>query len=151
MIGRLFASFFGAALIAGAFAYYNYKFSQFKFINFDEFTLYEKSDIFEPISDEYLVIIYNSKDELSFKKLKKIKSNSPIILLDYYQKISNGVIEDLNVTEVKAGTNTFLQIVQRFNVYELPTLFYIKRQNGKLYKQDSDIYKLNDFKFEEQN
>jgi len=149
MIGRLFASFFGAALIAGAFAYYNYKFSQFKFINFDEFVLYEKNSIFHPQSNEYLFIIYSSKDGISLKKLQQIESDSPIILLDYYQKISNRTIGDLNVTEVKTGTNTFLKIVQRFNIYELPTLFYIKRENDKLYKQDSDIYKLSDFRFKE--
>jgi hypothetical protein len=54
---------------------------------------------------------------------------------------------ELNVTEVKTGTDTFLKIVQRFNVYDLPTLFYIKRAKEHLYKQDSDIYKLSEFKF----
>jgi len=147
MVGRLFASFFGAAMIAGAFAYYNYKFSEFKFIDFSEFTLYTKTDIFKPSSDEYLVIIYNSKDKVSLEKLKKIKSNSPIIMLDFYQNVQKVSVVDSNVTELKTGTNNFVKIVQRFNVYNLPTLFFIKRFNEKLYKQDSDIYELDKFKF----
>jgi len=147
MMGRLFASFFGAAMIAGAFAYYNYKFAEFKFIDFSKIVLYTKTDIFQPISDDYLVIIYNSKDKLSLKKLEKIKSKSPIIMLDFYQTIQNISIGDSNVTGLKSGTNTFIQVVQKFNVYELPTLFFIKKFNRKLYKQDSDIYRLNNFKF----
>jgi len=147
MIGRLFASFFGAAMIAGAFAYYNYKFAEFKFIDFTEFTLYTKTEVFKPISDEYLVIIYNSKDKVSLEKLKKIKSNSPIIMLDFYQDVSKFPIGDSNVTELKSGTNTFVKIVQRFNVYNLPTLFFIKKFNKVLYKQNSDIYELDKFKF----
>jgi hypothetical protein len=149
MIGRLFASFFGAAMIAGAFAYYNYKFSQFKFIDFTEFITYTKKDIFSPKEEKYLVIIYNSKDELSSEKLKKIKSNSPIILLDYYQVINDFSIGDSNITSIKAGTETFLRIVHRFNIYNLPSLFFIKKVKDNLYKQDSDVYNLNNFEFEE--
>lgn len=147
MMGRLFASFFGAAMIAGAFAYYNYKFAEFKFIDFSKIVLYTKSDIFQPVSDEYLVIIYNSRDKLSLEKLEKIKSKSPIIMLDFYQTIQNISIGDSNVTGLKSGTDTFIQVVQKFNVYELPTLFFIKKFNRKLYKQDSDIYRLRNFKF----
>ena len=33
-VTTVFASFFGAALIAAAFAYFNYKFSEYKFIDF---------------------------------------------------------------------------------------------------------------------
>lgn len=134
-------------MIAGAFAYYNYKFSEFKFIDFSEFIVYTKSDIFTPVSDDYLFIIYNSKDKTSLKKLKKIKSNSPIILLDYYQSLNTVSIGDSNVTEIKAGTDTFIKIVQRFNVYELPTLFFIKEFKNDTYKQDSDIYELDRFQF----
>ncbi|HIC10786.1 MAG TPA: hypothetical protein EYO61_05470 [Campylobacterales bacterium] len=146
MVGRLFASFFGAVFIAGAFAYYNWKFSQFRFIDFDKFVLYEKRDIFYPKSEKYLFIIYNSKDYISLEKLKKLHIETPIILLDYYQQIINQDFgQDFNITEVKTGTDTFLQIVQRFNIYQLPTLFYIKREKGNLYKQDSDIYTIEKF------
>jgi hypothetical protein len=147
MMGRLFASFFGAAMIAGAFAYYNYKFSEFKFIDFSQIILYEKKAIFEPKEDEYLVIIYNSRDKISLQKLEKIKSNSHIIMIDFYQTIQDIQIGENNITHLKSGTNTFIEIVQKFNVYELPTLFFIKKFNRKLYKQDSDIYKLSNFKF----
>ena len=35
-------------MIAIAFAYFNYKFSEYKFINFDEWVFYEKSALFKP-------------------------------------------------------------------------------------------------------
>ena len=45
-VGTLLASFFGAAMIAAAFAYFNYKFSEYKFINFSEWVFYEEKTIF---------------------------------------------------------------------------------------------------------
>jgi len=47
-LNYLFASFFGALMIAGAFAYFNYRFSQYKFIDFGRWIYYQKSDIFIP-------------------------------------------------------------------------------------------------------
>jgi hypothetical protein len=143
LVGRLFASFFAAAMVAAAFAYYNYKFAEFKFIDFSKWTLYEKREIFKPTSEKYLVIIYNSRDESSFERLEKIDSETPILLLDYYQTLNNPI--DNNTTVVKSGTNTMLKIIQRFNIYELPSIFFIKRERGELYKQNSDIYKLDQF------
>jgi len=35
-------------MIAAAFAYFNYKFAEYKFINFNDFFFYEKNDIFIP-------------------------------------------------------------------------------------------------------
>ena len=44
----IFGSFFGAAMIAVAFAYSNYRFSQYKFVDFAKLVFYEKSEIFTP-------------------------------------------------------------------------------------------------------
>jgi hypothetical protein len=139
VVGRLFASFFGAAMIAASFAYYNYKFAEFNFIDFSEWQFYEKRDFFKPSEDEYLVIIHNSKDLKSLNYLKNINSKIHVLLIDYYQKMDQ--IPDKNgTTQLKSGTNTMLKIIQRFNIYDLPSAFYIKKQNNKtLYKQNSDI------------
>ncbi len=133
-------------MIAASFAYYNYKFAEFKFINFSEWTLYESRDIFTPQAEKYLVIVYNSKDKNSFEKLQKIENSTPILLIDYYQTLEKPIL-DKNVTEVKTGTDTMLKIIQRFNIYEVPSIFFIKRESGNLYKQDSDIYKLDNLEF----
>ena len=143
MVARLFASFFGALMIASAFAYYNYKFAEFKFVDFSKLELFTKNDIFYPKADDYLFIIFNSKDNISLKRIKqlKIKNQTPIILLDYHQKIL-GIkkIGDSNVTELRTSTNTFLEVIQRFNIYELPSVFFITKYNNRtLYKQDSAI------------
>ena len=149
MIGRLFASFFGAVFIAGAFAYFNYKFSEFQFIDFSEWELSTANDIFVPTEDEYLMIIYNSKDSKSVEKLKLIESEREAILLDFYQKAPKLKFKKGETISLRTGTDKFLKIVQRFNVYELPTLFFIKRVKGSLYKQDSAIRTLHNFDFKE--
>jgi hypothetical protein len=138
VIGRLFASFFGAAMIAASFAYYNYTFAQYNFINFSEWQFFEKRDSFKPTEDEYLIIFYNSKDNSKLEFIKNIKSEIPVLLVDYYQKVD--VFSEKNGTQqLRSGTNNMLKIIQRFNIYDLPSAFYIKKQKDELYKQDSDI------------
>ena len=142
-ITTVFASFFGAALIAGAFAYFNYKFSEYKFINFKEWVFYEKSDLFKPSEDRYIVIFYSSKTPNSVDIIKGAKTSYPILAIDYYQ---NSYKNSKNVTFLRAPTNTNLKFIQRFNIYETPSVFIIKKVKESLYKQDSMIRKLKDIK-----
>ena len=134
----IFASFFGAALIAGAFAYYNYKFSQFKFINFQEFHFYTSSDIFQPQQDKYIVIFFSSKEPDAAKKIASLDLKTKILAIDYY---NNNIKSTKNVVFLRGGTNTSLKFIQRFNIYDEPALFFIKKVNKNLYKQDSMVRK----------
>ena len=136
----IFASFFGAAMIAGAFAYFNYKFSKYKFIDFSEWVFYQKEDIFTPMQERYLVIFYSSKIAHSQEAIRKIKAKYPILAIDYYQQVAPS---DEKVVFVRAGTNTVLKFIQRFNIYEVPSVFIIKRFKETLYKQDSMIRNIN--------
>jgi len=138
-VTTLFASFFGAAMVAGAFAYFNYKFSEYKFVNFDEWIFYTQKDIFVPTQERYMVIFYSSKMGQSEKFINKLNSEYPILAIDMYQR------EFKNTTKVqylRSGTNTVLKTIQRFNIYQAPTVFIIKRFKDSLYKQDSMIQKL---------
>ncbi len=135
-LNYLFASFFGALMIAGAFAYFNYRFSEYKFINFKNWIYYEKSDVFVPKSKYYTVLIYSSNMQNIDKVLQKINKSNPIIAIDLYQKKrgkKNGVIY------LTSGMNTLLKLIQRFNIYEVPSAFRIKEFKNMLYKQDSMI------------
>ncbi len=135
-LNYLFASFFGALMIAGAFAYFNYRFSEYKFINFQNWIYYEKSDVFVPKSKYYTVLIYSSNMQNINKVLQKINKSNPIIAIDLYQKRrgkKNGVIY------LTSGMNTLLKLIQRFNIYEVPSAFRIKKFKNLLYKQDSMI------------
>ncbi len=134
----IFASFFGAALIAGAFAYYNYKFSQFKFINFQEFHFYTSNDIFQPKQNKYIVIFFSSKEPDAAKKIASLNLNTKILAIDYY---NSNIKSNTNVLFLRSGTNTTLKFIQRFNIYDEPVLFFIKRVNKNLYKQDSMVRK----------
>lgn len=141
-VGTLFASFFGAAMIAGAFAYFNYKFSEFKFVNFDEWVFYTQNDLFKPDKEIYIVLFYSSKQDDFVQQLqKKHHTAYPVIAIDYYQQVYDNTEE---VTFLRSGTNTVLKFIQRFNVYEVPTVFLIKKTKDSLYKQDSMIRKLKD-------
>jgi len=138
-LSTLLASFFGTALIAIAFAYFNYKFSEYQFIDFKKWTFYEKSDVFIPKEDKYIVIFYSSRDKNTQELLAKVNLNIPIIAIDYY----NTVIENSKTTTfLRSGTKNSLSFIQRFNIYESPSIFFIKKSKDTLYKQDSMIRKL---------
>nr|WP_321266660.1 hypothetical protein [uncultured Sulfurimonas sp.] len=142
-LSTLLASFFGAAMIAAAFAYFNYKFSEYKFIDFKEWVFYEKSDIFSPTADKYIVVFYSSKEKDTMELLSKTKLKLPILAIDYY----NEVIQNTqSTTFLRAGTKTSLNFIQRFNIYESPSVFFIKKSKDEIYKQDSMIRKLDNLK-----
>ena len=138
-VSTLLASFFGAAMIAAAFAYFNYKFSEYKFINFKDWVFYEKSDIFKPTADKYIVVLYSSKEKGTIEKLKHTDLNIKILAIDYYNHVE---VNSPSTTFLRSGTNTSLKFIQRFNIYTAPSIFIIKKVKDTLYKQDSMIRKL---------
>ncbi len=142
-VTTIFASFFGAAMIAGAFAYFNYKFSEYKFINFRDWVFYSKTDIFKPKDDKYILVFYSSKMEANLDELVKAKTPYHILAIDYYQKNAKSTP---NVTFLRSGTNTTLKFIQRFNIYKAPSIFIIKKSKENLYKQDSMIRELDTIK-----
>lgn len=132
----VFASFFGAAMIAAAFAYSNYRFSEYKFIDFSKLIFYTKKDIFTPKHDIYTVVIFSSNMQKFNTLLDKISKDNPVLAIDIFQEKRG---EKEKVLYIGAGMNTLLQVIQRFNVYELPSAFRIKRFKGTNFKQDSLI------------
>lgn len=138
-LSTLLASFFGAAMIALAFAYFNYKFSEYKFIDFKEWVFYEKKDIFTPTAEKYIVVFYSSKVNNTAELLADVDLNLPIIAIDYYNEVYEN---SKNTTFIRSGTKTSLSFIQRFNIYEVPSIFFIKKTKETLYKQDSMIRKL---------
>ena len=142
-LSTLLASFFGAAMIAAAFAYFNYKFSEYKFINFKEWTFYEKSDVFTPTEDKYIVVFYSSREKETMNLLANMDLNIPILAIDYYNKVRPN---SESTTFLRSGTKNSLSFIQRFNIYESPSIFFIKKHKESLYKQDSMIRKLDNLK-----
>jgi len=138
-VGTLFASFFGAAMVASAFAYFNYKFSEYKFINFNEWIYYTQKDIFVPSEERYMVLFYSSKMGQDEKFINELKPEYPLLAIDMYQQEFEN---SQNTKYLRTGTNTLLKTIQRFNIYQAPTVFIIKRFKDSLYKQDSMIQKL---------
>lgn len=138
-VGTLLASFFGAGMIAIAFAYFNYKFQEYKFIDFSQWLVYEKGQIFTPDEERYLVVFYSSKQTGTIENLNKIRPKYKILAIDYYQQ---DFPSNEHVTYVRSGTNTILKIIQRFNIYKTPSVFIIRKVKEGLYKQDSIIAEL---------
>ena len=123
-------------MIAGAFGYYNYKFSQFKFFNFEDNIFYQKRKIFTPKDEKYTVLIYSSNMNKPKKLLQKIKTNKKILAIDLYQQRFK---EENSTIFLTSGMNTLLKLIQQFNIYSVPVVFNIRKFNNKLYKQDSKI------------
>jgi len=126
-------------MIAGAFAYYNYKFSEYKFFDFKQHTFYTTKDIFVPDDEAYTVLVYSSNMQDVKKLSKKLKKNNPILAVDLYQKRFK---EEDSMISISTGMNTLLKFIQRFNIYDVPCAFEIKQVKNELYKQDTMIEKL---------
>jgi hypothetical protein len=135
----LFSSFFGAVMIAGAFAYYNYKFSEYKFFDFKQHTFYTTKDIFVPSHKAYTVLVYSSNMQDVKKLSTKLTKSNPILAIDLYQKRFK---EENSTISISSGMNTLLKFIQRFNIYDVPCAFEIKQIKNELYKQDTMIEKL---------
>jgi len=73
------------------------------------------------------------------EKIAKLNLNNPILAIDYYNQVRPNT---KLTTFIHSGTNTSLKFIQRFNIYEVPSIFFIKRIKDTLYKQDSMIRKL---------
>ena len=127
-------------MVAAFFFYYKYKFSTYKFVDFNKIILYTKTDIFEPKKEKYYLLLFSSRMS-DLEKLKKmIPKDAPILAVDIYQNRKNipGIIY------TTAGINTIIKIIQYLNIYEVPVVVRIKRFNKKLYKQDSPLEVLKD-------
>lgn len=127
-------------MVATTFAYYNHKFQQYKFFDFEQMVLYSDSDIFVPKHEMYGVVIYSSKMRNFDEAVSKLNTDFPIIAIDIFleKRAHEG-----EITFLTAGTNTILQIIHRFAVREVPSFFLIRKENERgLYKQDSHIYTL---------
>jgi len=136
----VFASFFGAAMIASAFAYYNYKFSQYNFIDFKETILYTKQGLFKPQKARYIVVVYSSHMGDPQAQLRSLTQKNRVLAIDLYQRRR---APEAGIVYATAGTNTLLKIIHRFHIREVPSYFLIERKNDKgLYKQASKIYLL---------
>ena len=127
-------------MIAAFFFYFKYKFSEYKFIDFNKIVLYTKSDIFEPKKKEYYLLIFSSRMSDLKTLIKKIPKNYPLITIDIYQKRINypGIIY------TSAGINTIIKLIQYLNIYEVPVVVKIKRYHKSLYKQDSPLEVINE-------
>lgn len=124
-------------MIAAAYAYFNYKFSEYRFIDFkSEIIFYNNKKIFVPTEDYYAVVVYSSNMPSSKDFLEKIDKEYKILAVDLYQKRKDN--ED-RIIHVTAGMNMLLKFVQKFNVYNVPSVFFIKKVNNTQYKQDSMI------------
>ncbi len=132
----LFASFFGTAMVAGAFAYYNYTFSKYKFFDFSEITFYQQSELFTPENEKYTVLVYSSKMQKSEDILKQIKKDNTILAIDLYQKRFK---EENSTIHITSGLNTLLKFIQKFNIYEVPSVFEIVKVKELRYKQNTMI------------
>ncbi len=132
----IFASFFGAAMVASAFAYYNYEFSKYKFFDFNETIFYQKSELFTPKEKKYTVLVYSSNMQNANDLIKNLKDDNKILAIDLYQKRFK---EDKSIIYLTSGTNSLLQFIQKFNIYQVPCAFEIVKFNNIKYKQNTAI------------
>ena len=132
----MLASFFGAAMIAGAFAYYNYEFSKYKFFDFSQTSFYQKSELFTPEDEKYTILVYSSNMQKVEDIVQNIKDDNKILAIDLYQKRFK---EEESIIYITSGMNTLLKFIQKFNIYDVPCAFEIVKQKKLKYKQNTRI------------
>lgn len=140
-VSRVFilSSFFGALLIASAFAYFNYTFQKYKIVDFDTLVLYSEDELFSPEEERYTVLFYSSKISGFQERIRSVSSDYTILAIDLYQERPPN---EENIIYLSAGTNTLLKFIQQMNIYKIPVLFDIKRYQASRYKQDSRLQPL---------
>ena len=125
-------------MVAAFFFYYNFKFKEYKFIDFDKLTFYTQNNIFTPKSNEYYLVVFSSNMENLKDILKQIPKDKPVLVIDFFQKRANYP----NVTYTTAGINTIIKLIQYLNIYNVPVMVKIKRYHKNLYKQNSPLIPL---------
>ena len=127
-------------MVAAFFFYFKYKFSEYKFVDFNKITLYTKTDIFTPKEDEYYLLLFSSKMSELDNLIKQIPKDYPILAVDIFQKRKNYK----NIIYTTAGINTIIKLIQYLNIYEVPVVVKIKRYHKNLFKQDGPLEILKD-------
>ena len=138
-LSSVFASFIGAALVVGVFSYNNYRFSRYKFVDFSVLTFYEKSEVFVPEDDKFLLVVFSSNQSDWREILKISNKNLQIVAVDLLQKRAPS---EGNITFIASDINTVLKLMNTLNISSLPASVELKLQKGRIYKQDSKINKI---------
>lgn len=135
-LNYLFASFFGAFVVAIAFAYNNYRFSQLKFIDFTNLVFYAENKQFVPKDDDYALLLYNSRDSNLTKLAFKIDVDYQTLAIDISQKIQNN---SEKVLSLSTNTENLLTLFRIFNIKKMPVVLLITKNKKQIYKQNSKI------------
>ncbi|WP_230057178.1 hypothetical protein [Campylobacter suis] len=125
-------------MIAVVFAYNNYRFSRYKFVDFSNIILYKKSDIFEPSAEKYLLVVYSSNQNSQDQIFSNISTDLPIVAVDIMQKRAES---NASVSFVSSDINTILKLMNTLNITQLPSSVELVQNSDKIYKQDSAINK----------
>lgn len=126
-------------MVASAYAYFNFKFSEYRFIDFNKYTFYTQKNIFIPDQQTYVLLLYSSHSKTQLEKVKDLKVDYPILAIDIHQKRFPSTDKLIYTT---TGINSVINIIQKFNVYNTPSLLFINKQSGLVYKQASKITNL---------
>ena len=135
----VFASFIGALLVAGAFVYNNYRFSQYKFIDFSSLVFYEKLQIFTPNYEKFLLVVFSSNQSNWKEIIKTRDKNLKIFAVDLMQK---RLENEPNLYFITSDINTILNLMNNLGITTLPSSVEMKRQKNQIYKQDSRVNKI---------
>ncbi len=128
--------------MAVAFFYFQWNYTKFKSIDFNNIVFYGKDYIFSPLENEYIVILYNSKSSSFVELAKEIpnKKNLKILAIDFYQNTNKEITN--NIIPLSAGMNTLLKFSNIFKINKIPVYFKIKRKNDSKFTQNSKILTL---------
>lgn len=133
------STFLAVFFTACAYFYFQYNYTRFATVNFEDWVLYERGEIFIPKSDRYALYFYSSQVKGHKELLERVEevSQRPVVAIDIHQSPDSSLKD--GVIYASTGINTILKYVHRFKVVELPAVVEIERERPMLYRQSAKL------------
>ncbi len=119
---------------AMSYYYFQYNYSRFAKVDFNEWILYTQDSLFLPLQNRYKMIFYSSNIEEQLQYIHSLKGDSKegVLALDFHQNRS--FVSDEHKIYVTSGINTILLYAFHFKVSRLPAEIIVERKQDKFFQ-----------------
>lgn len=135
----LFTPLLAAFFAAISYYYFQYSYSRFVKVDFDEWVLYTQDSLFVPHYKHYQFVFYSSNVEEQRQYIKHLMDSAtePVLALDIHQDRSLESKGDK--VYATSGINTILLYLSHFKIVQLPAVVLVekRKEEGNVFFQAS--------------
>lgn len=135
------APMIGVLIAAFAYYYYESSYARFVKVDFNDWTLYTQTSLFEPTEERYLLVFYSSNIDEQARFVQHLPHFShdkatKILAIDLAQ--NKDMASSAQIVYATAGINTLLRYIHHFKIHQLPTIVAVQRKkNGQAFYQSA--------------